>query len=706
MAHAEPLTCSANTYFNRAEQYKKNGDLHEAISHYRNAIKVNPQHFEAHFYLANELFKIGQYDEALKHYEMAVAARPDSVPALYNLGFTLHLKNQNEKAIPFLQQVIVRSPQHSRARILLGNILVQKQCLQEAQSQFEAVLHYDATNCDALLACARIKKDLGAITDAITYYRKATECHPANITGHFELAYLYNQIDNLEEANIHYSKALAIDPECMDALHNKAHTLRSLGHMKEAQECYEKLLSKRPDDPHIHYGYAESLLAQGDLEKGFAKFEWRYKRDTDHRGLGINQWDGSDITGKTILLRAEYGQGDTIQFIRYAKLLKNRGARVIVEAQHSLVTLLMQCSYIDQVIPVDTPLPEHDVQLPLMSLPRVFKTTLDSIPQVIPYIEIDPQLVAYWGTQLAQDHDFKIGICWESSPYYDSFHSHLSKKSIPLKCFEALAHIPGVSLYSLQCMNGTEQLKSLPEGMIVHDFGPNFDMNHGRFMDTAAIMHHLDLVISVDTSVAHLAGALGVPVWVLLPHVADWRWMQEREDSPWYATMRLFRQQIPGDWEFLIETVAHELSKYMKFNCSPSDIITAEISVGELIDKITILEIKQEEIKDSAKLRNINTELCTLNRTRAQYVPRSPKIIQLTKQLKEVNKQLWNIEDAIRDKEFNQCFDQEFIELARAVYVTNDLRCKIKRQINDALGSRLVEEKSYKEYLKPQATHA
>lgn len=703
MMQSEPLSYSANTYFNRAEQYKKEGDSQETIIQYRNAISVQPSHFEAHFYLANELFKVGQYAEALKHYDLAVTIQPNSAPALYNLGFTLYLERQSETAISFLERAVSHNPQHTRARMLLGNIFVHKQQLEAAKEQFDAVLKYEPTHTDALRACGNIKSTLGEFSESIPYYQKIVDNNPHDIVACFDIGNLYHKLGNLEEAHRLYTKILAITPECLEALLNEAHTLRLLGRMSEAQGYYEKLITKQPNDSHIHYGYAESLLSQGNLEKGFVEFEWRYKRDADLRGLAQNHWNGSNITGKTIVLRAEYGQGDTIQFIRYAKNLKNLGAHVIVEAQHSLVTLLSGCSYIDQVIPIGSTLPAHDVQLPLMSLAHIFKTTINTIPQALPYIDIDPFLIEQWKAHFEHDHTFKVGICWESCPYYDSFHPPLSKKSIPLHYFKALAHIPGISLYSLQQIDGVDQLSSLSNEMVIHTFGPEFDRDHGRFVDTAAVMHHLDLVITVDTSVAHLAGALGVPVWVLLPHVADWRWMQERNDSPWYATMKLFRQQIPGDWEFLMESVAHELAKTCRQSSKQHGMITSEISVGELIDKITILEIKQEEICDHKKLQNITTELHSLNKTRADAVPRSVTIIQLTKRLKEVNRRLWNIEDAIRDKEYAKCFDQEFIELARAVYVTNDLRCAIKRQINDAVNSRLVEEKSYKEYLKPES---
>ena len=330
-----------------------------------------------------------------------------------------------------------------------------------------------------------------------------------------------------------------------------------------------------------------------------------------------------------------------------------------------------------------------------MSLPFFYKTTRETVPAEIPYLEADPNLVSHWHNTLNNDHNFKVGIVWEGSPYYESFKTSLSKKSIPLELFAPLAALPGVSLYSLQQMNGTDQLKNLPSGMLIHTFGDDFDSTNGRFMDTAAVIKNMDLILCVDTSVAHLAGALGAPVWMLVPLVADWRWMEQQSDSPWYPTMRIFRQTACGDWTTVMDTVINELSTLIK---KPAQAIMTEVAIGELVDKITILEIKKQEIKDKAKLRNVEQELTVLNNTFGEHFSITDQVADLKTNLLRTNKKLWDIEDAIRDKERAKNFDQEFIELARSVYITNDQRCLIKRRINELLGSHLKEEKSYAAY--------
>lgn len=545
-------------------------------------------------------------------------------------------------------------------------------------------------------------QEQGQINNAIITYQHALEQDPNHMHTLFNLANLYVLQEQFDDALSHYRKLLAINPNLLAVHQNLAYTLRMFGKADEAMPHYQLILEKNPDAT-THYGLAECLLKTGNFEQGWSHFEYRWKRDNDYRNFTEKQWDGtSDIAGKTIFVRTEYGQGDTIQFIRFIPLLKKMGATIIVEAQHTLMPLLSLCDYIDKLIPVQEPvqeLPTFDIQVPLMSLPRIFKTTVASIPTNIPYMKADQELVQQWKKRLSTDNNFKIGICWEGSSYYESFKPAISKKAIPLTEFIPITKIKGVSIYSLQKIDGIKQLESLPNNVSIHSFA-SLDEKHGRFMDTAALIENVDLVISTDTSVAHLAGALGKPVWVLLPYVADWRWMLNCSDSPWYPTMHLFRQTEPGNWASVIQHIITELNNLLDQEIAQNftDKISTEISCGELIDKITILQIKKKNFQDQKKAQNIQNELDNLTNTYEKHIRTSDQLEKLTTYLLEINKKLWNIEDDIRDKERYQKFDQEFIELARAVYFTNDERCKIKREINDLLGSQIIEEKSYTDY--------
>jgi len=689
---------SAQTLFEEAQKLQREQKHTQALQKYKEALTRDPHHFEAHFNCGVQLFRQKKDAKAQHHFTKALECNGSCAQAHFNLGLIAVNKKDINTALKHFAQAVSINPRYEKAYGFLGSLHHKKNNLDDALYNYTKAAAINSNNFETQIGTARVLRAAEKIDQALTSYNKAVALRPHDINALFEYSYLLTTEGQFELAIDQYKKILELDPNCADVLCNTAHTYRYMGEAEKAIPYYQKALKRYPEQAPIHYGLGEAYLTTGNFEDGWQEFNWRWRRAADTRKFGEKQWDGSDPKGKTIILRAEYGQGDTLQFVRYAQLLKERGATVIVEAQHTLVSLLSLCPYIDKVIVVNDPvglLPEHDAQIPLMSMPHVFKTTLDTVPTNIPYIEASPALIETWKEQLAPDTNFKIGICWAGSPYYESFKSSRSRKSVPLELFAQLAQLSGVTVYSLQKMNDTEQLNNLPRHITIHDFGPNFDMDNGRFMDTAAVIQNLDLVITVDTSIAHLAGALGKPVFVMLPFVSDWRWMRDRNDSPWYPTMRLFRQQTPGDWHSVMQEIISALPIQ---KISGSIAVSAEVSVGELIDKITILHIKSERIFDEKKLHNINTELVSLLTTQQANVPSSQELDELTQQLKETNEKLWVIEDDIRDKEREQCFDQVFIQLARNVYYTNDKRCRIKKEINILLGSHLVEEKGYSEY--------
>jgi hypothetical protein len=399
-------------------------------------------------------------------------------------------------------------------------------------------------------------------------------------------------------------------------------------------------------------------------------------------------WDGSPLAGKTILLHSEQGLGDTLQFVRYAPFVKAQGATVVLACAAPLIPLLSRCPGIDRVVARDGEMPPCDTHSPLLNLPSRFRTTLETIPSQIPYLFADERLVEAWRRKLAGIAGFKIGIAWQGSMQhpFDRF------RSISLEEFAPLAR-PGVTLISLQKGSGSEQLAHIAGRFPVTDLGP-IDEAGGAFTDTAAIMKSLDLVITSDTATAHLAGGLGVPVWVAIPAVPDWRWLLGRTDSPWYPTMRLFRQGPSRRWDEVFAEMAQELTLLLgrRTECAS---IPIEIAPGELIDKITILEIKRERIADAAKRANVAAELRMLQVACDRAIRLSPALARLTDELRKTNEALWEVEDALRECERRQDFGPVFVELARSVYHHNDRRADIKRRINALLGSKLIEEKSY-----------
>ena len=311
----------------------------------------------------------------------------------------------------------------------------------------------------------------------------------------------------------------------------------------EAGECFRRALELKPGFAGAHGNLSHVMLLKGDFEQGWMEYEWRWESDQLlKREFREPRWMGEPLAGRTILLHAEQGLGDTFQFIRYAALLKGRGAKVIVECQRAMVKLLARCGAIDQVVATGDELPSFDVHSPLLSVPGIIGTTLENIPADVPYLFADPDLVDDWRERLKGLSGFRVGINWQGREGQGTFRL----RDIPIECFAPIAQLPGVRLISLQKGEGRKELAGA--GFPIFDPGEDVDTAHGGFMDTAAIMKNLDLVITSDTSVPHLAGALGVPVWLALPFVPDWRWLLDRSDSPWYPTMRLFRQRRPGDW--------------------------------------------------------------------------------------------------------------------------------------------------------------
>jgi hypothetical protein len=457
--------------------------------------------------------------------------------------------------------------------------------------------------------------------------------------------------------------------------------LSAWGQIEDALAHYEIAIALKPDYVDAHWNRALVRLLQGDYERGWPDYEWRWRcRHWQRPNFAQPVWEGGSLEGKTILLYAEQGLGDTLQFIRYAPIVQARGARVILQCQAMLIPLLSRCAGLDEIVPLGSPPPAFDVWAALMTLPALVGTTLETIPAHVPYLRADPALAEHWRRQLSTIDGFKVGIAWQGS----TTHAWDRHRSVPLAAFEPLAQVPGVRLISLQKGAAVQQIHELAGRFAVIDLGEQVDRTAGAFMDTAAILQSLDLVVSVDTAVAHLAGGLNVALWLALHHTPDWRWLRGRQDSPWYPSARLFRQPAPGDWAAVFAQMAEALLETASRPGRRRRLLV-EVSAGELLDKLTILRIKAQRIGDPEKLKNIRAEMEVLTGVRESLAP-SPQLAELEEQLAAVNEQLWDIEDAIRECERAGDFGPRFVELARSVYRTNDRRASLKRAINDLHG--------------------
>jgi len=370
------------------------------------------------------------------------------------------------------------------------------------------------------------------------------------------LGIFYHQKRNYEQACNHYSRALANDPHNITLLYNLSLVLTELGKFDESQQALETILQQQPSHKNAKRKLVLHYLRNKEWEKSLPL-------------LSVDDywWYNEDITNKKILIRHDGGFGDAIQFMRYVKHLHKAGAHVTVETPAALIPLLSRCSFISSLVPQGNPLPVADKEY-IVSTPRlafIMKNGFDQSSLDIPYLTAHPTLITYWQKQLSHDTNFKIGLCWQSSTMRDQTGAIIpNPRSISLNKLAPLAQISGISFYSLQKINGIDQLHTLPEKFVVHEFDRDFDQTHGRFMDTAAVMKNLDLIITVDTAIAHLAGALGVPVWVILPTVSDFRWFRNCSDSPWYPSMHLFRQQQYNNWDTVVQKIAQKLQEYIK----------------------------------------------------------------------------------------------------------------------------------------------
>jgi tetratricopeptide (TPR) repeat protein len=682
---------SADGHFLLGSVCTAQGKRDQALDHYRQALQIQPGHAEALNAVGVALAQQRRLDEAVSHLRAACLSRPDFAPAHYNLGVALAEQGKPEEARTFLEQALRLRPDYAQAHYGLGNVLASQGQRDPAIACLREALRLAPGYGEAYNNLGLNLVQAGRPAEAVPLLEQAVRLRPKAAEAHNNLGLALADLGRFAQAKAAYREALGLRPDYTDAVCNLASACKEQGRLEEALAGYQIALWQQPNLPSTHWNRALALLQMGAFEEGWAEYEWRWRRKGHGpRRLPQPAWDGSDLAGKRLLIYCEQGLGDVLQFIRYAALVKKAGAEVVVECADFLMPLLGRCAGIDQLVAEGTPLPAFDVHAALLSLPHLLGTTLASVPAEVPYLFADPERVERWREELAGLEGFKIGIAWQGNRQ----HPWDRHRSFALACFEGLARLEGVRLVSLQKGAGAEQVGQLRGRFPVLELPTEEDAARAAFMDTAAVMQHLDLVISADTAIAHLAGGLGVPVWVALSAITDWRWLRGRDDSPWYPSMRLFRQKTLGDWEGVFDRLAAELNRLIREPSLPRS-IPIEVAPGELFDKLTILEIKRERITDPAKLVNVKTELDLLSRVRDRAIHPRPELNALVNDLKRINVALWDREEDIRTCERAQDFGPRFLDLARTIYRHNDHRSVVKRQINELLGSKLIEEKSH-----------
>jgi Flp pilus assembly protein TadD len=509
-------------HFNLSVALSDKEQLDDCVAACRQALRLKGDFAEAYSNLGNALGRMGQLDEAIAACRQALRFKPALAAAHFNLANALAAKGSFDEAISACRQTLRLRPDFAEAHSNLGNLYTEK----------------------------------GQLDQAIAAYRHALRLNPDLVKVHSNLGSALRDNGQLDEAIAACRQALQLDPDYADAYCNLGRALCDKGLLDQSIAASQQAIRLAPNHAESHWNYALSLLLQGDFARGWPEYEWRWqtKRSSwPRRNFTQPQWDGQNLNGQAILLHAEQGIGDTIHFVRYAPLVARRGGRVIVRCQPDLARLFKSSPGLGQIIASNEPVPPFDVYCPLLSLPLVFKTDLQSIPASVPYLKADDQLIEAWKRRLdAAPNRFRVGLVWAGNPGFKGDRM----RSLTLETLAPFAAVPGVTFFSLQKGSACDQANHPPRGMQLTNLGRELK----DFADTAAVMSLMDLIVTTDTSMPHLAGALGRPVWLMLQFVPDFRWMLQREDCPWYPTMRLFRQRSLGDWPDVIRRVAQSLT--------------------------------------------------------------------------------------------------------------------------------------------------
>jgi len=555
----------------------------------RRALVLDPNNPDSHCTLGEAFHATGRVDEAIAAYHRALELKPNFPEAWNNLGITLGERGQLDQAIVAFRRALELQPDRPNVLDNLGNALTQRGQFDEAVAACRRALevqpdYWPASNNLGLALAAQ-----GHLDGAIASYRRALELQPDSSLVHnnlgvalvgqrqfAEAATALRRAFQLEpdipetltnlgaalaaqgqfgEAIAAHRRALELQPDHLEALTNLGAALTGLNRTDEAIAAYRRVFAIKPDFADARQNLALALLLRGDLRKGWEEYEWRWKlREIAPLRRNFTQplWDGGPLDGWTLLLHDEQGLGDAIQFIRYLPLAAQRGGSIVLECQQPLQRLFQTAAPDLPVVARGRPLPAFDVYCPLLSLPRIFSTDLGNIPGTAPYLRADSAGAALWRERLARPRSsLKVGLAWAGNPD----HKNDRLRSLPLASLAPLADVPNVRFYSLQKGAAAAEAGAPTAGLELIDLTEDLR----DFADTAALIANLDLVIAADTAVAHLAAAMGQPVWTLLPFAPDWRWLLDRSDSPWYPTMRLFRQPRLMDWAPVIADLRAQL---------------------------------------------------------------------------------------------------------------------------------------------------
>jgi tetratricopeptide (TPR) repeat protein len=551
------LQPSTEAYCHRGAALRDLDRLADAIASFDQAIALTPHCVEAHNYRGIALQQLGRTAEALANFDRALSLRPESAELHNNRGNVLRHLQRFPEALASHQRAIALQPTFAAAYNNLGLVLQALHRYREAASSYEHALALQPDSAEAHNNLGTVQCELGQAAEALASCSRALELQPGMRGVHGNLGNALRDLQRPEEALTEYDLAMLEAPLEADNHCHRGNALFDLKRIPDAMASYDRAIDLNPRHAQALFNKSLCLLLAGEFAQGLPFYEWRKQLNPAAApALPGAAWRGeAKISGKTLFVYADQALGDTIQFCRYAKLAEERGARVVLAVQPQLRELLTSLGSTIRVVAPGEEARGFDYHCALMSLPLAFATTLADIPAAVPYLCADPRRVVQWRERIGAA-GFKIGIVWQGSRNRIDV-----GRSVPLEMFARLAAVPGVRLISLQKGDGLAELQGGSKDLPLEVLGNGFDMGPQAFLDSAALMSHLDLVITCDTALAHLAGALGCPTWVTLKHVPDWRWLLDRADTPWYPSLRLFRQSRRGDWDGVFAAIHHELTR-------------------------------------------------------------------------------------------------------------------------------------------------
>lgn len=536
------------------------GNDREAIPYYSQAVDIAPEWAEAYFALGYALHQVRDRNGAITALRRALELKPHFPAALLNLGNLFYDYGEMEQAAAIYRLLVRMDPRHANGYCNLGNTLAEMNKLVDAYGCYQTALLLEPDSPLALHKLGNLLIKGKEWEEAERCFQKTLEKNPTSAEAHNDFGNLFFHQRKLPEAAEYYRKAIALKPTLAVAQSNLGNALQDMGYFTEAIVYYEKSVELDPTSPGAHYNLSLAQLCEGDYRSGWKEYEWRWEFDslrTPRRPFKQPLWQGQPLQGRRILLHAEQGLGDTLQFVRYIPLIAARGGHVILEVPPTLHRLLSDFPGVSEIVSRGSSLPFFDYQCPLMSLPLAFETTIETIPAEIPYLKV-PSIEVAKAKAACPAKGLRVGLTWAGNPK----NKRDDLRSLPLKTLQPLSKVPGISFFAIQQGPAVKELAELAADFPID----STCCAYSDFLETAALVETLDLVISVDTAVVHLMGAMGKPIWVLLPYIPDWRWMRNRSDNAWYPTARLFRQSKSGDWEGVVEEVAEALSTYAREN--------------------------------------------------------------------------------------------------------------------------------------------